>query len=121
MFEMIDHTTTDWIYVEQLSTFNWLFYAFRFVSFYGFKLINYFSVKNKLILATNTLLIIAAITSYWFFAKSTTLLFEFIKSILLISQWWKRFIDWIFFLYPIKGHLLTTFFGVVLSNSGEQI
>ena len=28
MFEMIDHTTTDWIYVEQLSTFNWLFYSF---------------------------------------------------------------------------------------------
>ena len=28
MFEMIDHTTTNWIYVDHLSTFNWLFYSF---------------------------------------------------------------------------------------------
>ena len=28
MFEMIDHTTTDWIYVENLSKFNWLFNSF---------------------------------------------------------------------------------------------
>ena len=33
-------------------------------------------VKNKLILAKNTLLIIAAISSYCFFGKSTTLLFQ---------------------------------------------
>ena len=26
MFEMIDHTQTEWIYVDHSSLFNWLFY-----------------------------------------------------------------------------------------------
>ena len=28
MFEMIDHTKTDWIYIDHSSLFNWLFYCF---------------------------------------------------------------------------------------------
>ena len=27
MFEMIDHTQTEWIYIDHSSLFNWLFYS----------------------------------------------------------------------------------------------
>ena len=73
MFEMIDHTTTNWIYVDHSSIFNWLFYSFLSM---GLSLFTISVAKNKLIITTSTLLIIAAIFSYWFFGKSTTLLFQ---------------------------------------------
>ena len=118
MFEMIDHTTTNWIYVDHSSIFNWLFYSFLSM---GLSLFTISVAKNKLIITTSTLLIIASIVSYWFLGKSTTLLFQGFISILLISQWWSRFNDWFLFLYPINGVLFTTFFGILLSNSGEQL
>tara|TARA_Y100001968_G_scaffold183637_1_gene168210 strand:- start:12 stop:590 length:579 start_codon:yes stop_codon:yes gene_type:complete len=118
MFEMIDHTTTNWIYVNHSSIFNWLFYSFLSI---GLSLFTISLAKNKLIIITSTLLIIASIFSYWFLGKSTTLLFQVFISILLISQWWYRFNDWVFIIYPITGVLLTTYFGNLLSNSGEQL
>ena len=118
MFEMVDHTTTNWIYVDHSSIFNWLFYSFLSM---GLSLFTISVAKNKLIITTSTLLIIASIVSYWFLGKSTTLLFQGFISILLISQWWSRFNDWFLFLYPINGVLFTTFFGILLSNSGEQL
>ena len=118
MFEMIDHTTTNWIYIDHSSIFNWLFYSFLSI---GLSLFTISVTKNKLIIVTNILLIIAAIFSYSFFGKSITLLFQVFISILLISQWWSRFNDWVFIIYPITGVLFTTYFGIVLSFSGEQI
>ena len=118
MFEMFDHTTTDWIYVDHSSIFNWLFYSFLSIG------LSFFSIsvaKNKSIITSNILLIIAAVFSYWFLGKSTTLLIQVLISFLLISQWWSRFKDWVFFVYPITGVILTTFFGILLSSSGEQI
>ena len=64
---------------------------------------------------------IAAIISYWILDKSITLLFQIIISFLLISEWWARFKDWVFFIYPITGIIFTTFFGILLSSSDEQI
>ena len=118
MFEMIDHTTTKWIYIDHSSIFNWLFYSFLSI---GLSLFTVSVAKNKLIIATNILLIIAAISSYFLFGKSITLLFQVFISILLISEWWSRFNDWVFIIYPITGVLFTTYFGIVLSYSGEQI
>ena len=118
MFEMFDHTTTDWIYVNHSSLLNWLFYSFISIGLSSFTI----SVtKNKSIVYINILIMIVAIFSYWILGKSTTLLLQVLISILLVSQWWKRFKDWIFFIYPITGVLLTTIFGILLSNSGEQI
>tara|TARA_Y100001968_G_scaffold66408_1_gene57251 strand:+ start:5675 stop:6037 length:363 start_codon:yes stop_codon:yes gene_type:complete len=77
--------------------------------------------KNKYYIATNIILIIAAIFSYWFLGKSTTISIQVLISILLISQWWRRFNDFLFLIYPITGVFLTTFFGILLSSSGEQI
>ena len=118
MFEIIDHTTTNWIYIDHSSIFNWLFYSFLSI---GLSLFTFSVTKNKFIIATNILLIIAAIISYSFFGKSMTLLFQVFISILLISQWWNRFNDWVFIIYPITGVLFTTYFGILLSSSGEQI
>ena len=118
MFEMFDHTTTDWIYVDHSSIYNWLFYSFLSI---GLSFFTISVAKNKLIITSNILLIIAAVFSYWLLDKSTTLLIQVLISILLISQWWKRFKDWVFFIYPITGVIFTTFFGILLSSSGEQI
>ncbi len=118
MFEMFDHTTTDWIYVDHSSIYNWLFYSFLSI---GLSFLTISVAKNKSIITSNILLIIAAVFSYWLLDKSTTLLIQVLISILLISQWWKRFKDWVFFIYPIMGVFFTTFFGILLSSSGEQI
>ena len=118
MFEMFDHTTTDWIYLDHSSIYNWLFYSFLSI---GLSFFTISVAKNKSIITSNILLIIAAISSYWFLGKSTTLLIQVLISILLISQWWRRFKDWVFFFYPITGVIFTTFFGILLSSSGKQI
>ena len=118
MFEMFDHTKTDWIYVDHSSIYNWLFYSFLSIGL-SFFIISV--TKNKPIIICNILLIIAAIFSYWFIGKPTTLFIQVLISFLLISQWWRRFKDWVLFIYPISGVILTTFFGILLSSSGEQI
>ena len=118
MFEMFDHTTTDWIYVDHSSIYNWLFYSFLSI---GLSFFTISVAKNKSIITSNILLIIAAVFSYWFLGKSTTILIQVLISILLISQWWSRFKDWVFLIYPITGVIFTTFFGILLSSSGEQI
>ena len=118
MFEMFDHTKTDWIYVDHSSIYNWLFYSFLSIGL-SFFIISV--TKNKPIIIFNILLIIAAIFSYWFMGKPTTLFIQVIISFLLISQWWRRFKDWVLFIYPISGVILTSFFGILLSSSGEQI
>ena len=118
MFEMFDHTTTDWIYVDHSSIYNWLFYSFLSI---GLSFFTISVAKNKSIITSNILLIIAAVFSYWFLGKSTTLLIQVVISILLIWHWWSRFKDWVFFIYPITGIIFTTLFGILLSSSGEQI
>ena len=118
MFEMFDHTTTDWIYIDHSSIYNWLFYSFLSI---GLSFFTISVTKTKSIITSNILLIFAAIFSYWFLGKSTTILIQLLISILLISQWWSRFKDWVFLIYPITGVIFTTFFGILLSSSGEQI
>ena len=118
MFEMIDHTTTNWIYVDHSSIFNWLFYLFLSI---GLSLFTISVTKNKFNIIINITLIIASLFSYWFLGKSTTLFFQVFISFLLISQWWVRFKDWVFIIYPVTGVFFTTFFGVILSSSGEQV
>ena len=118
MFEMFDHTTTDWVYVDHSSINNWLFYSFLSI---GLSLFTISVSKKKSIIVINIFLIIFAIISYWVLGKSTTIFIQALISILLISQWWSRFRDWVLFIYPITGVIFTTSFGILLSNSGEQI
>jgi len=117
-FEMIDHTQTDWIYINHLSICNWLFYSFLAS---GISILVISISKNKNLNRFNIILISLSIISYWIFNKSVAIIFQSIISFLLITLWWKRFRDYLIFIYPITGILFTTLFGILLSNSGNQI
>ncbi len=118
MFEMIDHTQTEWIYIDHSSFFNWLFYSLLSI---GLTFLSISTIKNKYLILTNLLTCILAIVSYWIFGKSLTLFFQVLISIFLIINWQRKFKDWIFIAYPIFGIFLTTFLGIKLSLSANQI
>ena len=118
MFEMIDHTQTEWIYIDHSSLFNWLFYSLLSI---GLTFLSISTIKNKYLILTNLLTCILAIASYWIFGKSLTLVFQVLISIFLIINWQRKFKDWIFIAYPIFGIFLTTFLGIKLSLSANQI
>ena len=118
MFEIIDHISTNWIYIDHLSIFNWLFYSFLSI---GLSFLSISVTNKKSIIAINIMLIFGIIFSYWYLGKFTTLLFQVFISIILISVWWNRFKDSVFLIYPIMGVLFTTLFGIILSSSGKQI
>jgi len=118
MFEMIDHTKTNWIYIDHSSFFNWLFYSFLTL---GLTCLTISVIKNKFIIRTNIFLCLCSIVSYFLINKMFALSFQVIISIFLIIIWQKTFKDWIFVAYPIFGIFFTTFFGTNLSISGNQI
>ncbi len=118
MFEMIDHTQTEWIYIDHSSLFNWLFYSFLST---GLTFLSISAIKNKYLILTNLLTCTFAIASYWIFGKSLTLVFQVLISIFLIISWQRKFKDWIFIAYPIFGIFFTTFLGIKLSLSANQI
>ena len=118
MFEMVDHTQTEWIYIDHSSLFNWLFYSFLSI---GLTFLSISVIENKNLILTNLLTCILAVSFYWIFGKSLTLVFQVLISIFLIINWQKKFKDWIFIAYPIFGIFLTTFLGIKLSLSANQI
>jgi len=118
MFEMIDHTQTAWIYVNHSSIFNWLFYSFLSI---GLTLLSLSVIKNKYLIFTILINCLLAIISYWFFGKPIALVFQVLISIFLIISWHRKFKDWLFVTYPIFGIFLTTFLGIKLSLSSNQI
>ena len=116
--EMIDHTQTSWIYVNHSSLFNWLFYSFLSL---GLTFLSISVIKNKFIQTTNLCISFSSIISYFLFDKTIALFFQAILSVFLITNWQRIFKDWILILYPIFGIIFTTFFGTILSNSGDQL
>ncbi len=117
LFEMIDHSKTDWIYINHSSIYNWLFYSFLSL---GLTCLSISVIKNKFIQTTNFLISLFSIISYFLFDKNIALLFQVMVSIFLIINWQRLFKDWLFILYPIFGIFFTTFFGTNLSISGDQ-
>tara|TARA_A100001388_G_C28774828_1_gene506631 strand:- start:8419 stop:8997 length:579 start_codon:yes stop_codon:yes gene_type:complete len=118
MFEMIDHTQTNWLYVDHSSIFNWLFYSFLALGLTSFSIS---VIKNKFIIGINLLIALGAIVSYLLLSKTASLLFQILISIFLIINWQRIFKDWIFIIYPIFGIFFTTFFGSNLSTTSNQI
>jgi len=115
--ETIDHTQTNWVYVDHSSLFNWLFYSFLSL---GLTFLSISVLKNKFLLGINICITFCSINSYFLFDKTIALLFQVIVSIFLIINWQRFFKDWLFILYPIFGIFFTTFFGTNLSTSGDQ-
>ena len=118
MFEMIDHTQTNWIYIDHSSIYNWLFYSFLSL---GLTSLSISVIKNKISIGFNLFLTTCSILSYLLIDKTISLLFQIVISIFLIINWQRFFKDWVFLLYPIFGIMLTTFFGTNLSISNNQI
>ena len=118
MFEMIDHRKTNWIYIDHSSLFNWLFYSFLAL---GLTSLMISVIKNKFLIGANILLCFSSIVSYFLINKTISLSFQVIISILLIINWQRIFKDWLFIAYPIFGIIFTTFFGINLSITGNQI
>ena len=118
MFEMIDHTKTDWIYIDHSSFFNWLFYSFLAL---GLTSLTISVIKNKFVIGTNIFLCFCSIFSYLIIDKTFALSFQVMISLFLIINWQRIFKDWLFIAYPIFGIIFTTFFGTNLSVTGNQI
>ena len=118
MFEMIDHTNTNWIYIDHSSLFNWFFYTFLAL---GLTSLSISVIKNKFAIRTNIFLCFCSIVSYLLIDKTIALSLQVIISICLILNWQRMFKDWVFVAYPIFGIIFTTFFGTNLSISGNQI
>ena len=118
MFEMIDHTKTNWIYIDHSSIFNWLFYTFLAL---GLTSLSISVIKNKFVIGANLILCFGSIVSYLLIDKSIALSFQVMISIFLIINWQRIFKDWLFIAYPIFGIISTTFFGTNLSTTGNQI
>ncbi len=117
LFEMIDHTQTEWIYINHSSIFNWLFYSFLSL---GLTLLSISVIKNKNQTYIIQIICFLAIISYWLVGKPVALGFQVLISILLIINWQKKFKDWFFIAYPIFGIFLTTYFGIKLSSTANQ-
>ena len=118
LFEMIDHTQTDWVYVDHSSIYNWLFYSFLSL---GLTSLSISVIKKNFTFGVNIFLSFCSIVSYLLLNKIVALVFQITISIFLIINWQKFFKDWIFIFYPIFGIIFTTFFGTNLSISNNQI
>ncbi len=118
LFELFDHTQTEWIYINHSSIFNWLFYSFLSL---GLTLLSISVIKNKNLTYINLIICFLAIISYWLIGKPIALGFQVLVSIILIISWQKKFKDWLFIAYPIFGIFLTTFFGIKLTLTANQL
>ena len=118
IFEIIDHTYTDWIYVNHSTKWNWLFYSFLSL---GLTLLSISITSKKRIIFINSFFCLGVISSYWIYGKSAALIFQALISLYLIINWTKKFKDWIIFAYPVFGILLTTTFGSNLDLTSNQI
>ena len=116
--EMLDHTETNWIYINRLSGWNGLFYAGLAG---GLASLTASVTANKTLRALLYMLVIAGIAVYPLLGKGITISLQSIITIIFLAQWWRRFHDPVLWIYPICGVVLTTVFGGMLSSSGDQI
>ena len=118
MFEMIDHTQTNWIYISHSSFYNWLFYSFLSL---GLTCLSISVIKKKFTIGINLFISLSSIVSYILIDKKVALLMQIVISIFLIINWQNFFKDWLLILYPIFGIVFTTLFGTKLLLSDNQI
>ena len=116
--EMLDHTETNWIYINRLSGWNGLFYAGLAG---GLASLAASVTANKTLRVLLYALVIAGIAAYPLLGKGITISLQSIITIIFLAQWWNCFHDPILWIYPSCGVVLTTVFGGMLSASGDQI
>ena len=118
LFEMIDHSKTSWIYTDHSSLFNWLCYTFLSL---GLTFLTISAIENSIVVKLNLFICLCSIFSYLLFDKTIALFFQVIISTSLIINWQRKFKDWLLIAYPIFGIIFTTFFGIKLSSTGNQL
>lgn len=116
--EMVDHTSTDWIYVNHNSFFNGVFYGALST---GLALLTAAVSRSRRWRLPLLLLTLAALVAYPLFGKSVSIALQSLLLILMLRQWWLRFADPRLWLYALFGVVLTTGLGALLVSSGDWL
>tara|TARA_B100000282_G_scaffold283894_1_gene247955 strand:+ start:477 stop:1031 length:555 start_codon:yes stop_codon:yes gene_type:complete len=116
--EMVDHTTTDWVYVNHNSFFNGVFYGALAT---GLALLTAAVSRSRSWRLTLLLITAAALAAYPLIGKSVAISLQSLLLVLMLCQWWRRFADPRLWLYVLFGVVLTTTMGILLVGSGDPI
>ena len=116
--ETVDHSGTDWIYVNHLSGWNGLFYAALAAGLAS--MTSAVTEKNQFRILFY-FMVVAGVFAYLSLGKGVTILIQSILTIVFLVQWWKRFRDPLLWVYPLCGVVLTAIFGAMLTSSGDQL
>ena len=116
--EMVDHTTTDWVYVNHNSFFNGVFYGALAT---GLALLTAAVSRSRSWRLMLLLITAAALAAYPLIGKSVAISLQSLLLALMLCQWWRRFADPRLWLYVLFGVVLTTTMGILLVGSGDPI
>lgn len=116
--ETVDHSGTDWIYVNHLSGWNGLFYAALAA---GLASMTSAVTEKQQFRFLFYLMVVAGVFAYLPLGKGVTISIQSILTIVFLVQWWKRFRDPLLWVYPLCGVVLTAIFGAMLTSSGDQL
>ena len=116
--EMVDHTTTDWVYVNHNSFFNGVFYGALAT---GLALLTAAVSRSRCWWLTLLLITTAALAAYPLIGKSVAISLQSLLLLLMLYQWWRRFADPRLWLYVLFGVVLTTTMGILLVGSGDPM
>ena len=116
--EMVDHTTTDWVYVNHNSFFNGVFYGALST---GLALLTTAVSRSDGWRLPLLLITTSALAAYPLAGKSVAVSLQSLLLVLMLCQWWRRFADPRLWLYVLFGVVLTTVMGILLVESGDPI
>ena len=108
---MVDHTSTDWIYVNHSSFFNGVFYGALTT---GLALITAAMSSSRSWRLPLLLVTFAALAAYPLAGKSVAIVLQSVLLVLMLRQWWRCFADPRLLLYVLFGVVLTTGLGALL-------
>ena len=103
--EMVDHTTTDWVYVNHNSFFNGVFYGALAT---GLALLTAAVSRSRSWRLTLLLITMAALVAYPLAGKLIAIGLQSLLLVLMLCQWWRRFADPRLWLYVLFGVVLIT-------------
>ena len=116
--ETLDHTSTRWLYVNQTSTLNGLFFTGLAA---GITLLAAALSRSARWRAALLALLPLSAAGYALAGKGPAIATQTLALAAMLHLWWRAFHDWRLWLYPLFTVGLTTTFGALLNASGDQI
>jgi hypothetical protein len=116
--ESLDHTRSDWIYVNQISPWNGLFFVFLSS---GLALLAAAVRGGRGLHGLLLALVVASGLGYATIGKAGPIAVQVALLVVMLQLWWRCFHDWRLWLYPLFTVGLTTLFGALLNSSGDQL